>query len=192
MSGPSPRLGRATLTVADFPCSIAPPLDDSSCLQQSTGSPRVRRVTFAPSIRCIYARPVRMTLGFRSVGPFAHLTLASCSSCSSDQSFAYGFLPTPHRCDAAATLAKSSCHQGLQRTFTSKSLPASLSLHGYPAPLIGASRHAWRTKKKGRNEASRPFGFDAYPVTSTDRSARSSSEYSSPTAPGHCLQERSP
>lgn len=69
-------------------------------------------MTFAPSIRRIYARPVRMTLGFRFVCPFAHQTFASYGSCSSDRSFAYGFLPTPHYCDAVATSAKGSCHQG--------------------------------------------------------------------------------
>jgi hypothetical protein len=33
-------------------------------------------VTFAPSTRRIYARPVQMTLGFRFIGPFAHQTFA--------------------------------------------------------------------------------------------------------------------
>ena len=65
------------MTVADFRRPIAPPLDDSSCSQQDNGSPRVRHVTFTPSTRRIYKRPVRMTLGFRSVGLFAHLTPAS-------------------------------------------------------------------------------------------------------------------
>ena len=33
-------------------------------------------MTFTPSTRRIYARPIRMTLGFRFIGPFAHLTVA--------------------------------------------------------------------------------------------------------------------
>jgi hypothetical protein len=155
MCGPSPRLSRVTLTVADFPRPIRPPYDGLSCFQQNDGSPKVRRVTFAPSIRRIYARPVRMTSGFRFVGPFAHLTFASYGSCASDQSFAYGFLPTPHRCDAVATSAKGSCHQGPQRTFTSKSLPASLSLHGYLRQSL-ALRAMLGAPKKGLASSAMP------------------------------------
>ena len=74
-----------------------------------------------------------------------------CDLCSSDQSFAYNFLPTCLRsiivrqayclsqpdsttCFPVATCsccsARSSRHLDLQRTFTSKSLPSSLSLTG--------------------------------------------------------------
>jgi len=35
-----------------------------------------RRVTFAPSTRCIYARSVRVVSGFGSLGPLAHLVVA--------------------------------------------------------------------------------------------------------------------
>jgi len=38
---------------------------------------RVRRVTFLPRVRRIYTRPVRMTLGFESIGPLAHRVGAS-------------------------------------------------------------------------------------------------------------------
>jgi hypothetical protein len=45
--------------------------------------------------------------------------------------------------------ARSSCHQGLQRTFTSKSLPGSVSLTGSQATctMHVASRHARRTDR---------------------------------------------
>jgi hypothetical protein len=45
--------------------------------RQQRSSPRVRRVTVAPSTRRIYARSVRMTSGFRSSCPLAHLARAS-------------------------------------------------------------------------------------------------------------------
>src|SRR5690606_19890251 len=38
---------------------------------------RVRRVTFLPFARRIYAGSIRMTLGFESIGPLAHLAGAS-------------------------------------------------------------------------------------------------------------------
>ena len=45
--------------------------------RQTSRSPRVRRVTFAPHTRRIYARPVRVASGFGSLGPLAHQTDAS-------------------------------------------------------------------------------------------------------------------
>ena len=42
--------------------------------------------------------------------------------------------------------ARSFRHLNLQRTFTSKSLPGSLSLAGYPASFPDAARHARRTE----------------------------------------------
>jgi hypothetical protein len=99
-----------------------------------------------------------MTSGFRFVGPFAHQTFASYGSCSSDQSFAYGFLPTSHCCDAVATSAKGSCHQGPQRTLTSKSFPVSLSLHGYQRQSL-ALRAMLGAPKKGPQQKLRAFTF---------------------------------
>lgn len=76
-------------------------------------------------------------------------------SCSSGQGFACSFLPTPPRGGSSCCSARGSRHQGPQRTFTSKSLPGSLSLTGYPASGLVEVRQSWRfapclahTKKK--------------------------------------------
>jgi hypothetical protein len=51
----------------------------ATCLArgQDDRSLRVRRVTFLPHTRRIYAASVRMTLGFESIGPLAHRVVAS-------------------------------------------------------------------------------------------------------------------
>jgi hypothetical protein len=61
---------------ADFCPPIGPPLDDPS-LWLADRPPGVRRVTFTPHTRRIYARKVRVASGFESYGPLAHLTDAS-------------------------------------------------------------------------------------------------------------------
>jgi hypothetical protein len=65
-----------TTASADFCPPFGTPLSVPS-LWQVDRSPGVRRVTFAPSTRRIYARPVRVASGFRSVCPLAHQTDAS-------------------------------------------------------------------------------------------------------------------
>ena len=66
----------ATMASADFCCPIATPYDAAST-RQSNRSLRVRRATFLPHTRRIYATPVRMTLGFESSCPLAHRATAS-------------------------------------------------------------------------------------------------------------------
>jgi len=94
-------------------------------------SPRVRRVTFAPSTRRIYVRSVRSAFGlqvFRPPRPPPRRLL--CGSCSSGQSFAFSFLPaSPHEATVAVLLGVPGT-QGPQGTPTPKSLPGSLSLTG--------------------------------------------------------------
>jgi hypothetical protein len=73
------RAGRrptTTMASADFCRPFAPPCDGPS-LRQDDRSLRVRRVTFLPDTRRIYAAAVRMTLGFESIGPLAHRCDAS-------------------------------------------------------------------------------------------------------------------
>ena len=66
----------ATMASADSCRPIATPCDAASTRQD--GRPlRVRRVTFLPHTRRIYAGPVRMTSGFESIGPLAHQADAS-------------------------------------------------------------------------------------------------------------------
>ena len=67
------RLLRPRLTAA----STSPRLPARLAARHRCSSPRVRRVTFTPSTRRIYARSVRMTSGFRSFCPLAHLACAS-------------------------------------------------------------------------------------------------------------------
>jgi len=69
----SPRLLWPRLT------SAVPSSRLATCLArgQDDRSLRVRRVTFLPHTRRIYAESVRMTLGFESIGPLAHRDDAS-------------------------------------------------------------------------------------------------------------------
>jgi hypothetical protein len=64
------------MAVADFCSPIGTPLGAPSQWQAGR-SPGVRRVTFAPHTCRIYARPVRVTLGFGSLRLLAHQTTAS-------------------------------------------------------------------------------------------------------------------
>ena len=71
--GPSAPCAAATMASAD-PCPpVAAAYDATSPFGQDRRSPGVRRSTFAPSTRRIYARPVRVTSGFRYACPLAHL-----------------------------------------------------------------------------------------------------------------------
>ena len=82
--GPSPRLNRlsrrqyarTTMASADFCRPFGPPCGGPSHWQDRR-SLRVRRVTFLPYTRRIYAATIRMTSGFESIGPLAHLCDAS-------------------------------------------------------------------------------------------------------------------
>jgi hypothetical protein len=68
------RAGRrptTTMASADFCRPFGPPCGGPSHWQNGR-SLRVRRVTFLPYTRRIYAATVRMTSGFESIGPLAH------------------------------------------------------------------------------------------------------------------------
>jgi len=65
-----------TMASADFCRPIGPPCDGPSH-EQDGRSLRVRRVTFLPYTRRIYAATIRMTSGFESIGPLAHHCNAS-------------------------------------------------------------------------------------------------------------------
>jgi len=76
-------------------------------------------------------------LGFRCVCPLAHPASASyCGSCASGRGVASGFLPTPPRGAAVAVQLR---------------VPAPKSLE---ALHLQVTRHAWRTNKTLRREAS--------------------------------------
>jgi hypothetical protein len=118
----------ATMASADFCGSIPTPLDVGS----TQAEPQISRGK-ARDCRSMYLRHIRVRdpgdIGLRiSLPPRPSRARLLCRSYSSGQSFACSFLPTsPHgRCSCCS--ARGSCHQGPQRTFTSKSLPGSLSL----------------------------------------------------------------
>jgi len=62
---------------ADFCSSLTTLLSVASLHGRLSRPPRVRRVTFLPYTRRIYAPSVRMASGFGSFGPLAHLQDAS-------------------------------------------------------------------------------------------------------------------
>ena len=73
------RAGRqptTTMASSDFCRPFSPPCDGPSHRQDDRPL-RVRRVTFLPYTRRIYAATVRMTSGFESIGPLAHRCDAS-------------------------------------------------------------------------------------------------------------------
>ena len=73
--------------------------------RNKTRSPRVRRVSFLPCIRCIYFHRYSWSLGFRMLGPFALDGCLICTFCTSDQEFAYSFLqPRPRDLNVAVRL----------------------------------------------------------------------------------------
>jgi len=80
LSGQCPgRAGRqptTTMASSDFCRPFDPPCDGPSTRQDDRPL-RVRRVTFLPYTRRIYATAVRMTSGFESIGPLAHRCDAS-------------------------------------------------------------------------------------------------------------------
>ena len=70
------RYARTTMASADFCHPFGPPCDGPSH-EQDGKSLRVRRVSFLPYTRRIYAATIRMTSGFESNGPLAHHCNAS-------------------------------------------------------------------------------------------------------------------
>ena len=70
------RTHATTMASADFCRLIGPPPGGPST-EQASRPLRVRRATFLPSTRRIYAESVRMASGFRSMRPLAHQLDAS-------------------------------------------------------------------------------------------------------------------
>jgi hypothetical protein len=118
-------------------------------------SPRVRRVTFAPSTRRIYARSIRSAFGLQVCWPpRPPRGRLVCGSCSSGRSFACSFLPaSPHEATVAVQLGVPGT-QGPQGTLTPKSLPAQLSPCGCQrqsrrcAPCLAHQQKALRRRQE--------------------------------------------
>ncbi len=114
---------------ADFCAPIGLPLDSPST-RQAHRAPRVRRVTFLPHPPHIH-HTVPDDIGLRKPTlPRPTAQCLTCDSCTSGQKFAYSFLQIPPRGGHPCCSARSSCHQGLQGTFTLTSLPGRLSPSG--------------------------------------------------------------
>jgi hypothetical protein len=120
----------ATTASADFCPPVAPSRDDASHRRVSR-SPGVRRVTFAPYTRRIYALRVRVTFGLRVFWPPRPPSgRLVCASCSSGRSFAHSFLPTTPR-DAAVAV-----RLGVPVTWASRGLsPPSHFPARFPLPV---------------------------------------------------------
>ena len=131
-------------------------------------------MTFAPSTRRIYVRSVRVAFGLQVLWPpRPPRGCLLCGSCSSGQSFVFGFLPaSPREATVTVQLGVPS-HRGPQGTLTPKSLPARLSPHGY-CPPIGGPRHAWRTNGGDAAHATSLFTFYVTVFKSSARALLSS------------------
>jgi hypothetical protein len=120
----------ATMASADFCGPIPAPLRAGSppaAPQISRGKTRDLRSTYLPHLRTVGPGDVGLRIFVPPRPPRARLL---CGSCSSGQSFACSFLPTPPRGRCSCCSARGYRHLLPQRTCTSKSLPGSLSLTG--------------------------------------------------------------
>ncbi|MGF6793235.1 hypothetical protein OKW27_007572 [Paraburkholderia sp. 35.1] len=121
---------------------------DASSTRQTDGAPRVMRATFLlMPVGSTSWRSVQV-LGFTDLGLLTPPHRLISASCSSGQHFACGFLQIPpydgHPCRSASTSPCRVC-RGL-------SPPSHPARHhsGSDSASHGATRHAWRTKKKPR------------------------------------------
>ena len=92
--------------------------------------PGVIRMTFAPSTRRIYARPVRVTSGFRSLCPLAYLTVAS-------------YAVRVPRVRASPTASFPHCLTTLQLLFSSGFLSPSLPENSHLLVTSSFGFHLW-------------------------------------------------
>ncbi|MGF6787952.1 hypothetical protein OKW27_002265 [Paraburkholderia sp. 35.1] len=124
---------------------------DASSTRQTDGAPRVMRATFLlMPVGSTSWRSVQV-LGFTDLGLLTPPHRLISASCSSGQHFACGFLQIPpydgHPCRSASTSPCRVC-RGL-------SPPSHPARHhsGSDSASHGATRHAWRTKKKAEGLA---------------------------------------
>ena len=141
-----------TMASADFCQPIPAPLDAGSTWQVGR-PPRVRHATFT-------LMPVAFTTvlsvqvsGFEDICLLTQYGRLLCDFCSSGQCFACGFLQIPPRGGHPCCSARSSCHQGLQGTFTLKSLPGRLSPSGCQRQSL-----ALRAMPGARRVRGEPYG----------------------------------
>ena len=114
--------------------------------RQDDRPPRVMRVTFTLIPAASTSAVSVQVPGFKDIGLLTHCGRLVCDSCSSSQCFAFGFLQIPphdgHPCRSAN---RSPCR--VDRGLPPPSHPVTTTVHRNSASH-GATRHAWRTKKK--------------------------------------------
>jgi hypothetical protein len=155
--GPSPLCVAATMASADCCLTVVTSPNATSLAavrQLSQGQARDGRSIYPPRIRPLSPDDIGLQVFMPPRPPSVRLVRGSCTS---GQSFAYGFLPTtPHDAAVAVPLGVPviAAPRGLSppRHFPNRFRYRLLSASH------GASRHAWRTRKKGRlARANRPL-----------------------------------
>ena len=145
---------------ADFCRSIMAPLDAISTQWQIDRPPRVMRVTF-PLIPAAYTTTASVqVLGFEDIRLLTHCDRLICDSCSSGQCFACGFLQIPPRDGHPCRPANCSPYRA-NRGLAPPSHPTATT-RIRTAPVYGATRHAWRTKKKKKKARRRLAGLSFF------------------------------
>ena len=131
---------------ADF-CTSQPHLAVRSCPKARVQISRGKTRDLPPKPDAYTHDHSRMTSDLGLNAPSSTAMRLVYASCSSVRGFACSFLQIPARAGHPCCSARSSCHQGLQGTFTPKSLPISVSFHGCQTTCTvhAASRHARRT-----------------------------------------------
>gem|GEM_PF-2608246 len=136
-----------TIASADF-CPPIPSPHDNGSQWQVTRSPRVMHVTFTLIPAASTSAVSVQDSGFEDIGLLTHCKRLVCDFYSSGQCFAFSFLQIPprdgHPCRSAN---RSPCRAGRGLA------PPSLLSHHHDdqnSARQGATRHAWRTKKKAR------------------------------------------
>ena len=120
---------------------------------QDDRPPRVRRATFTLMPAAFTSAASVQVPGFEDMGLLTRDGRLVYGFCSSGQCFAFGFLQIPphggHPCRSASG-SPCRAHRGL----APPSRPGRPPRRAGTAPLYGASRHAWRTQKKGSSRFS--------------------------------------
>lgn len=135
--------------------------------RRKAGSPRVRRVTFAPFARRIYVRSVRSAFGLQViVPPHPPRGRLLCGSCSSGQSFAFQLPSRVSSRSYGCCSARGSRHSRSPEDFHLQVTSRSAFASRFIRPPYGGPRHAWRTREEALEASpSRAFSCPAQSVS---------------------------
>ena len=138
MCGPSPRFHRVTLTVVDFRRFFESPYDDPSLSAKrriSQGKTRDFRSIYPPHIRSSAPDDIGLSVFLPLCPTDVRLIRFVCLG----PELCLWLLSHPALLRRSCHSARGSCHQGPQRTFTSKSLPVFAF-----APRLSCASQNWR------------------------------------------------